>query len=269
MSQQELKTEFFVEGEEEVCDMSSEETLCSLYLHPLPSICLLSPHPSQVTDQVSGQIRTTEEASSFHLVIPCSTTLTFTIILTFPLLRGQRWLTIIPNFKTLFLNWIFRAYTSAAILFVLSKANLFLSLLPPNPHNDLCLAHPFLFFTEIYPFLSFKPYSVFSSSGDALNKPDYQFKPSFTPCTPSISIQFTVSYVCICQTLTCVAWCSSSPLIIFESFMFRIRHKKSPSYRVIKSRVDNLWREVGRQWWVDDHKGGNVGCRIDIRGHRT
>lgn len=33
--------------------------------------------------------------------------------------------------------------------------------------------------------------------------------------------------------------------------MFRIRHKKSPSYRVIKSRVGNLWREeVGSDGWM-------------------
>lgn len=56
MSQEELKTEGFVQGEE-VCDASSGEqcTPCIFTLSPPPLSS--STQPSQVTDQVSGQIQ--------------------------------------------------------------------------------------------------------------------------------------------------------------------------------------------------------------------
>lgn len=60
MSHQELETEGFVQ-EEEVCDASSGETMCSLYLHPLPSTS--SPHtPARSLTRSLVRIRTTEEA---------------------------------------------------------------------------------------------------------------------------------------------------------------------------------------------------------------
>ena len=61
MSQQELETEGFVQ-EEDVYDASSGETMCSLYLHPLPSTS--SPHaPDRSLTRSLVRIRTTGDAS--------------------------------------------------------------------------------------------------------------------------------------------------------------------------------------------------------------
>lgn len=67
MSQRVLETEGFVQGEE-VCDASSRETMCSLYLYPLPSTS--SPHTparSLTRSLVSGLWSESEQKKSLWL----------------------------------------------------------------------------------------------------------------------------------------------------------------------------------------------------------